>query len=102
MTKTERGTMPFTIRVPRRRFQLFIIHNFPSPSKYIKYSWHMNHRFTSVAMVTLLLANPLCLAVDGSSNPGFSIQQQGETAWMVKPAGERFFSLGVCCVNQGA
>lgn len=34
--------------------------------------------------------------------PGFSIQQQGETAWFVRPNGERFFSVGVCCVNQGA
>jgi hypothetical protein len=32
----------------------------------------------------------------------FSIQQQGETFWLTKPGGERFFSLGVCVVNQGA
>ena len=37
-----------------------------------------------------------------SNNPCFSIQQQGETVWLVRPNGERFFSLGVCCVNQGA
>jgi hypothetical protein len=32
----------------------------------------------------------------------FSIEQQGQTAWLLRPNGERFFSLGVCCVNQGA
>jgi len=32
----------------------------------------------------------------------FSIRQQGETAWLVTPQGLPFFSLGVCCVNQGA
>jgi hypothetical protein len=37
-----------------------------------------------------------------SANPGFSIQQEGEAAWLLRPNGERFFSLGVCCVNQGA
>src|SRR6266571_725279 len=38
----------------------------------------------------------------GFTTPGFSIQQQGETAWLVRPNGERFFSLGVCGVSQGA
>jgi hypothetical protein len=31
----------------------------------------------------------------------FSIQQQGSTSWLVRPNGERFFSLGVCCVTPG-
>src|SRR5687767_3047466 len=31
----------------------------------------------------------------------FSIQQQGEVAWLVRPDGERFFSFGVCCVDRG-
>lgn len=34
--------------------------------------------------------------------PAFSIQQQGQNAWLVGPDGDRFFSLGVCCVNQGS
>ena len=34
--------------------------------------------------------------------PPFTIQQQEKTTWLVRPSGERFFSLGVCCVNQGA
>ena len=33
---------------------------------------------------------------------GFLLVRDGETAWLVRPNGERFFSLGVCCVNQGA
>jgi hypothetical protein len=32
----------------------------------------------------------------------FSIQRDGETEWLVRPNGARFFSLGVCCVTQGA
>ena len=35
-----------------------------------------------------------------STNRGFSIQQQGESAWLVQPNGERFFSLGVCVVSH--
>ena len=42
------------------------------------------------------------VGVETASNPRFSIQQQGGTSWLVKPNGERFFSFGVCCVNQGA
>jgi hypothetical protein len=34
-------------------------------------------------------------------SPPFSIRQQGEMAWLVRPNGERFFSLGVCCVDRG-
>jgi len=34
-------------------------------------------------------------------NPPFSIQRQGQAAWLISPGGEPFFSLGVCCVNQG-
>src|SRR5439155_15843081 len=46
---------------------------------------------------------PFVAAAEGfSTNAGFSLRQQGETAWLVRPNGERFFSLGVCCVNQGA
>ncbi len=37
-----------------------------------------------------------------SERSRFSVEQQGGTFWLVKPSGERFFSLGVCCVNQGA
>ncbi|MDP2899105.1 MAG: hypothetical protein Q8Q12_21415 [bacterium] len=32
----------------------------------------------------------------------FSIQQQDGVAWLTKPNGGRFFSFGVCCVDQGA
>src|SRR6266536_6485347 len=64
-----------------------------------------------------ILSNPLLipvsvsmlvlgLGVDGHGfakdiNPPFSIQHEGETAWLVRPNGERFFSLGVCVVSQG-
>src|SRR5215471_2405412 len=34
-------------------------------------------------------------------SPRFSIKQQDQMFWLVRPNGERFFSFGVCCVNQG-
>src|SRR5262249_3246347 len=36
------------------------------------------------------------------TNAPFSIQQRDGTTWFVKPSGSRFFSLGVCVVNEGA
>ncbi len=56
-----------------------------------------------MAAFTLALGSaPLVSGAEAlSTNLGFSIQQQGESAWLVRPNGERFFSLGVCCVNQG-
>ena len=41
----------------------------------------------------------------GAANPAFSIQERDGTFWFMKPDGKRFkrfFSLGVCVVNQGA
>ena len=35
-------------------------------------------------------------------SPPFSIQEQEGIAWLTRPTGERFFSLGVCCVEMGA
>jgi hypothetical protein len=63
-----------------------------------------NTGLTAIAVLTLGVRNTICLAAaeSASTNPGFSIEQQGEAAWLVRPNGERFFSLGVCCVNQGA
>jgi len=60
--------------------------------------------FTVVAVLTLTLGNATFVtAAEGiSTNPGFSIKRQGETAWLVRPNGEQFFSLGICCVSQGA
>src|SRR2546429_933848 len=58
---------------------------------------------SAVAALALAIgANTNGFAQRVSPNPPFSIRQQGETAWLVRPNGERFFSLGVCCVNQGA
>ena len=37
-----------------------------------------------------------------ATNAPFSIQQREGITWLAKPSGERFFSLGVCVVNQGA
>jgi hypothetical protein len=47
----------------------------------------------------------LCLfaaaAVTAAPAPAFSIREQDGIAWLVKPSGEPFFSLGVCVVTQG-
>jgi hypothetical protein len=58
----------------------------------------------AVAAITLALGigSSVGVAESGSVNPPFSIEQQNQTLWLVRPDGERFFSLGVCCVNQGA
>jgi hypothetical protein len=37
-----------------------------------------------------------------SVNAPFSIQQRGQTYWLVKPTENDSFPSGVCCVNQGA
>jgi hypothetical protein len=59
--------------------------------------------FTSLAVSALVLGfGAGGNGLDVSDHPPFSIQQHGETSWLVRPNGERFFSLGVCCVSQGA
>ncbi len=42
------------------------------------------------------------LSSGAATNDSFSIQQREGIYWLTKPDGERFFSLGVCVVNQGA
>jgi hypothetical protein len=61
-----------------------------------------NPGFTAVAMLTPALALCQSVAAESPPNPPFSIKQQHGAAWLVRPNGERFFSVGVCCVNQGA
>ena len=61
-------------------------------------------RLNLVAAFALALGGVTFVArgEDGFNTVGFSIQRHGETVWLVKPNGERFFSLGVCVVSQGA
>jgi len=52
-------------------------------------------------IATGLLALGL-LRGEAATNAPFSVQQHDGISWLTKPDGERFFSLGVCVVNQGA
>src|SRR5215471_11516923 len=64
-----------------------------------------NPLLTGTSVLGLLVsfqANRKCMGKDPTATLPFSIQQQDKKTWLVKPNGEKFFSLGVCCVNQGA
>src|SRR5882724_4713943 len=67
--------------------------------------FHGRERAALTARIILIAS---CLLVwsarrgEADTAAPFSIQQQGETFSLTKPGGERFFSLGVCVVNQGA
>jgi hypothetical protein len=63
-----------------------------------KHGTNLIHRIILLVSVVLVAVGPL----RAQTNPPFSIQQRGESAWLVKPNGEKFFSLGVCVVNPGA
>jgi hypothetical protein len=52
-----------------------------------------------IAISLLALVAPQVLAV---TNAPFSVHERNGVSWLVKPDGERFFSLGVCVVNEGA
>jgi hypothetical protein len=59
-------------------------------------------RFIEIVLTLIFARVQPVGAAEDSLNPPFSIQQQGQQSWLVKPNGDRFFSLGVCCVNQGS
>src|SRR5262245_43343980 len=58
-------------------------------------------RLIKASALALTSIAPLVLSADPAVSPPFSIQQRDQVCWLVKPGGEQFFSLGVCCVNQG-
>lgn len=55
----------------------------------------------TIFLITGLLTVSLWLDQALAANTRFTIQQRHGTLWLVRPDDERFFSLGVCCVNQG-
>jgi hypothetical protein len=62
--------------------------------------------FTALSMRSLLIATSVWLftllpAGAAKTTAPFSIQHRQGIIWLTRPDGERFFSLGVCCVNQG-
>jgi len=56
----------------------------------------------AIAGVAILLVGIHVVPAVESPGTRFSIQQQGQEFWLAGPGGKCFFSLGVCCVNQGA
>jgi len=56
----------------------------------------------TIFITTSVLALSLLRVGAATNAPPFSIQQREGISWLAKPNGERFFSLGVCVVNQGA
>src|SRR6267378_3107028 len=56
----------------------------------------------TIIITTSLLALSLLRGAAVETNAPYSIQQKDGISWLTKPNGERFFSLGVCVVNQGA
>jgi hypothetical protein len=74
----------------------------PPPVNFLSCPFRLSITRGVIALLLLITSTRLTVAADQVPDPGFSIRQQGEAAWPVRPNGERFFSLGVCCVSQGA
>src|SRR4030095_14733593 len=55
----------------------------------------------AVVVVTTLALNCTVVQAADPARP-FAIREEGGSAWLVRPNGERFFSFGVCCVDRGA
>jgi hypothetical protein len=55
-----------------------------------------------IITITASLLIPGLLCCGAATNDSFSLQQHEGISWLTRPNGERFFSLGVCVVNQGA
>ncbi len=53
-------------------------------------------------IITTGLLTLSLLRVVADTNAPFSLQPREGISWLTRPDGGRFFSLGVCCVNQGA
>ena len=54
----------------------------------------------ALAAVSLLVLS--VLTAQGATNQPFSVIRREGNSWLVTPNGQRFFSFGVCVVNQGA
>jgi hypothetical protein len=55
-----------------------------------------------IMIITTGLLTLSLLRVVADTNAPFSLQPREGISWLTRPDGGRFFSLGVCCVNQGA
>jgi hypothetical protein len=55
---------------------------------------------TLLIIVSLIILN-LSPGYAAETNAPFSVQKRDDALWLTRPDGERFFSLGACCVSQG-
>lgn len=53
--------------------------------------------------ITILAVVVVSNSLRGASvtNAPYAVEQDQDNSWLTKPGGERFFSMGVCVVNQG-
>ncbi len=51
-------------------------------------------------MITTLIAMS-AIAAPAAETPGFRVKPQDGIWWLIKPSGERMWSLGVCCTGPG-
>src|SRR5262249_46167338 len=71
------------------------------------FPWHSlrNRRESELFMHEILLAASVLasgLSDQPATNAPFTIQHHVGVDWLVKPNGEKFFSFGMCVVDQGA
>jgi hypothetical protein len=65
---------------------------------------HNRKKAALIVRTTFFTASLLALSLlrgAGAANAPYSIQERNGISWLAKPDGERFFSLGVCVVDQG-
>ena len=58
--------------------------------------------FPALVVVGCLLGQSAGASETTQVGPAFSLQERDGQSWLVRPNGERFFSFGVCVVDQGA
>jgi hypothetical protein len=64
--------------------------------------FHSAELIAELVLVFFLASSGPFARAETAPQQRFGIQPNGQGLWLTQPNGDRFFSLGVCCVNQGA